>query len=373
MRAVRRPSTTKVPPALFVRGDALWVLDQRALPRHRRYVRCVTAAQVAGAISSMAVRGAPAIGLCAALGLAVVATRSAHMSPEAFMRKLRRAADRIASARPTAADLSAAVTRVLRAAEGAEPQNRADAVRQEAETLEKELRDACESIAVYGAELLEGAERVMTYCNTGVLATGVEWGTALGAVVATSRRGRKIEVWVPETRPFMQGSRLTAYELACEGIPTTVVPDSACAALMRQGSVDAVIVGADRIASNGDVANKIGTYALALAAHHHDIPFFVAAPSATFDASCPDGSAIPIEKRSGSELVEEVWGRAWRKRIDALYQAFDVTPSSYVRAIVWEGGVLRRPYEVAIQHALLRRGAGEGKQFRSFGDSRQLS
>lgn len=361
MRAARRAGTTKVPPALFVRGDALWVLDQRALPRRRKYVRCVTAADVAAAISSMAVRGAPAIGLCAALGLAVVATRSAHMSPEAFMRKLRRAADRIASARPTAADLGAAVTRMLLAAERAEPRYRADAVRREAEALEKELHDACESIATHGAQLLEGAERVMTYCNTGALATGVEWGTALGAVVAAARRGRKIEVWVPETRPFMQGSRLTAYELACEGIPATVVPDSSCAALMRQRSVDAVIVGADRIASNGDVANKIGTYALALAADHHDVPFYVAAPASTFDSSCSDGSRIPIEERSGSELVEGVWGKAWRKRINALYQAFDVTPSSYVRAIVWEGGVLRPPYEVAIRRDVLRRGETEGR------------
>jgi methylthioribose-1-phosphate isomerase len=354
-RIVPAKPESGIPAVLLVRQDTLFVLDQRKLPRSVTYVTCTTASEVAAAITSMAVRGAPAIGLCAALGLAVVAKRSAHMSPDAFVRKMERAAGRIAAARPTAADLGAVVRRILDALHEAPPKTRVDAVVATAEAVKTELEAACARISQEGARLLEGRRRLMTYCNTGSLATGVGHGTALGAIIEAARSGKVEKVWVPETRPYLQGSRLTAFELWCAGIRPTVIPDSAAPSVIAAGEVDAIVVGADRIAANGDVANKIGTYGLAVAASLAGIPFYVAAPLSTFDIGCRDAAQIPIEARSGAELVQEVWGKAWGRRISAYYPAFDVTPGEFVTAIVCEEGVLEPPYPGAIRSVLAAR------------------
>lgn len=328
------------------------VLDQRVLPRRLTYIECRTPRRVADAIAKMAVRGAPAIGLCAAYGMAVSATRLRGRSHAKVVEGLVASADLIASARPTAADLEAVVGRVLERARQAPPGFAIEAAVSEAIAVRKDLESACTAIASEGSRLLVDAEAVMTYCNTGALATGVSTGTALGAIEYRWRRRKNLKVWVPETRPFLQGSRLTAFELSRLGIPHTVVTDATCGHLMYRGAVDAVVVGADRIAANGDVANKIGTYALAVLAKRHGIPFVVAAPTSTFDLSVPSGADIPIEVRSGSEIVSSVWAGADEHMPEAFYPAFDVTPAELVSAIVCEKGVLEPPFEESIPRAL---------------------
>lgn len=343
--------------------DAVRVLDQRLLPAKIRYLECRTPRSVSAAISKMAVRGAPAIGVCGAFGMAISARRLGRRRRPRILDGLRSDGAIIAAARPTAADLGAAVDRVLARAEDSDPDDLVESVVAEALAIRHEVAEACRTIAEWGAELLEGAAEVLTYCNTGALATGVGTGTALGAVEYRWRRKKRLRVWVPETRPFLQGSRLTAFELLGMGIPFSVVTDSTCGHLMASGMVDVVIVGADRVASNGDVANKVGTYPLAVLAHEHGVPFYVAAPSSTFDVSLRSGREIPIEVRSGEELLASVWKSREVGTPNAYYPAFDVTPADLISAIVCEFGVLEPPLGQSIATTLQRRFPVEASTF----------
>jgi methylthioribose-1-phosphate isomerase len=294
---------------------ALLLLDQRRLPREETWLRCESPEEVAEAIRSLAVRGAPAIGLAAAYGMALASDPGA-------------AAEKLRTARPTAANLVWAVERCLEAED----------VLAEARRLHRQQEEADRTLAALGAEHFEPGDRALTHCNTGALATG-GYGTAGGVLLAAWERGRLAEVWVDETRPVLQGARLTAWELGRAGIPFRVIADAAAGGLMARGLVDRVVVGADRIAANGDVANKVGTYPLAALAARHGVPFYVAAPLSTIDPRTPSGEAIPIEERDPSEVVT---GAA------AFNPAFDVTPAELVTALFTEAGVLEPPYEESI-------------------------
>ena len=326
--------------ALRWRGEALELLDQRLLPAESRYVACRSAAEVAQAIRDMVVRGAPAIGCAAAFGIALEARRGAPLAP---------AFDVLAHSRPTAVNLFWALER-MRARIDAGP----DALEHEALGIFDEDVAANRAMGEHGARLVPDGARILTYCNTGALATAGH-GTALGVVRSARDAGKRISVIACETRPYLQGARLTAWELVQEAIPVTLVTDNMAGFLMTRGEVDLVIVGADRIAANGDVANKIGTYTLAVLARRHGLPFYVAAPLSTFDLGTPGGSAIPIEERS-SEEVTGFRGMRWAPAGVAVRNpAFDVTPSELVSALISERGVLRAPYETAIKRAFAAR------------------
>ena len=318
------------------RRDEVRLLDQRLLPGEETWLALTTADEVAEAIRTLAVRGAPAIGVAAAYGLAVEARRGA--TPE----RLRTAAELLARARPTAVNLEWAVRRMsLRIGEAAA------AILAEAHAIRDEDEASCRRIGALGAPLLPPEARVLTHCNAGALATAA-YGTALGIVRAAREAGRLEHVYADETRPFFQGARLTAWELHRDGIPVTILTDGMAGWLMARGEISCVVVGADRIAGNGDVANKIGTYGLAVLARHHALPFYVAAPWSTFDPSLPTGAGIPIEERDSDEVVR-IFGRLVAPEgVPARYPAFDVTPAGLVSAIVCERGVLRAPYGPAI-------------------------
>jgi methylthioribose-1-phosphate isomerase len=322
-----------VRPLRFERG-ALLVLDQRRLPGREEWLTCERPADVAEAIRTLAVRGAPAIGLAAAYGLAL-----------ADRGELDEAAELLAATRPTAVNLAWAIGRAREAAAGGGP----EAVLELARRLEAEQHEADRRLAELGAERFEPGDRALTHCNTGPLATG-GFGTAAGVLRVAWERGRLAQVWVGETRPLLQGARLTAWELGREGIPYRLVTDSSTGALMARGLVDRVVVGADRIAANGDVANKIGTYPLAVLAERHGVPFYVAAPLSTLDPDTPDGAAIPIEERDPAEVAD---GSA-PDGAEAFNPAFDVTPAELVGAIFTEAGVLEAPYDQSIARALAR-------------------
>ncbi|HYN91253.1 MAG TPA: S-methyl-5-thioribose-1-phosphate isomerase [Thermoleophilaceae bacterium] len=298
MAAAPEPAT--VEPLRFEDG-ALLVLDQRALPGEERWIRCESVEQVADCILTLAVRGAPAIGLAAAYGMALADDRDA-------------AAELLRSTRPTAVNLAWALEQCRDAPD----------VLAVARRLHREQDEADRRLAGLGAELFEEGTRALTHCNAGALATG-GYGTAGGVLRAAWERGRLSEVWVDETRPLLQGARLTAWELRRAGIPHRVVADSAAGSLMARGLVDRVVVGADRIAANGDVANKVGTYPLAVLAARHELPFYVAAPLSTIDPDTPDGGAIPIEERDPVEVLADG---------EAFNPAFDVTPAELVTAIL---------------------------------------
>ena len=317
--------------------DLVLLIDQRILPEEETWLALSTAEEVAEAIRTLAVRGAPAIGVAAAYGLAVEARRGA--SPE----RMREAAAFLARARPTAVNLEWAVRRMSRLV-GAP----AEAVLAEAHAIRDEDEAACRRMGALGAPLLPPEARVLTHCNAGALATA-GYGTALGVVRAAREAGRLEHVFADETRPFFQGARLTAWELQRDGIPVTVLTDNMAGWLMARGEISCVVVGADRIAANGDVANKIGTYAVAVLARHHGIPFYVAAPWSTFDPSLPTGAGIPIEERDPDEVVRIFGRRVAPEGVPARYPAFDVTPAALVTAIVTERGVLRAPYDAAIR------------------------
>ncbi|HEU0025316.1 MAG TPA: S-methyl-5-thioribose-1-phosphate isomerase [Thermoleophilaceae bacterium] len=303
---------------------ALVLLDQRRLPGEEVWLRCETPEHVADAIRTLAVRGAPAIGLAAAYGMALARDHEA-------------AAELLRGARPTGANLAWAVERVRDAADPLAL----------ARELHREQLEADRALAELGAQLFSEGDRALTHCNAGALATG-GYGTAGGVLRAAWESGRLAEVWVDETRPLMQGARLTAWELGRAGIPHRVITDSSAGALMARGLVDRVVVGADRIAANGDVANKIGTYPLAVLADRHAIPFYVAAPVSTLDPNTPTGANIPIEERDSSEVL----GAAAAGGSGALNLAFDVTPAELVSAVITETGVLRPPYGDSIPRAV---------------------
>lgn len=332
---------------MWCEDGAVCLVDQTRLPDEIRVVRCHTPEAVAEAIRRLQVRGAPAIGVAAAYGLALAAVGAKGGAP--VMAALESAAAVLVEARPTAVNLRWAVERMLRVARGAEAHDAALAARllREAEAVEAEDRAANEAIGRLGAALLRPGERILTYCHTGGLATA-GYGTAFGILRAAHESGMGIHVLACETRPVLQGARLTMWELRQYGIPATLITDNAAGALMARGEIDRVIVGADRIARNGDVANKIGTYTLAVLAHAHGLPFLVAAPTSTVDLTCPDGSAIPIEERAAEEVTHLAGRRVAPEGAPARNPAFDVTPHRLVSAIVTEVGVARAPYEPAL-------------------------
>ena len=314
----------ELPPERIVRleDDAVVLLDQRRLPDEELELRCTTVAEVAAAIRTLAIRGAPAIGVAAAYGLALAAGRDEDLD-EAY--------EALVSTRPTAVNLRWALDEM-----------RADPTPERARAIHDAEVERCRAMGRHAATLVPPDARVLTHCNTGGLATG-GYGTALGAVRAAWEGGLVRHVWVDETRPLLQGARLTAWELEALGIPFSVVVDGAAAALMSSGVVDVVLVGADRIAANGDTANKIGTYGISLAAHHHGVPFVVVAPTSTLDPSLSSGAAVPIEERSAAEVSG---------RFPARNPAFDVTPAELVSAIVTEDGVHRAPYDATLPRAV---------------------
>jgi methylthioribose-1-phosphate isomerase len=310
---------------------ALLLLDQRALPAEERWLRCERPEQVAEAIRTLVVRGAPAIGIAAAYGMALAANGAAGPKLGAAAEPT---ADRaaaavlLAGARPTAVNLRWAVEQALAAADPLAL----------AQRLHREQDEADRRLAALGAERFEPGDRALTHCNTGPLATA-GYGTAVGVLRAAWESGRLAEAWIGETRPLLQGARLTAWELERAGIPHRVIADAAAGGLMARGLVNRVVVGADRIAANGDVANKVGTYPLAVLAQRHDIPFYVAAPLSTIDPATPNGAAIPIEERDPEEITSTA---------AAFNPAFDVTPAELVSAIFTEAGALEAPYDEAI-------------------------
>ncbi|MCK9487631.1 MAG: S-methyl-5-thioribose-1-phosphate isomerase [Dehalococcoidia bacterium] len=324
---------------------AVRLLDQTALPEETRTLALGSVDEVAEAIRVMRVRGAPAIGITAAYGLAL----AAHLAPQGpdgtAAKAVHRAAEVLAATRPTAVNLRWAIDRVLRAIAGYEGEAtvRAAALA-EARAIHEEQHDADRAMAEAGAVLFPPGATVLTHCNTGPLATG-GLGTALGVIVEGYREGRVAHVYADETRPRLQGARLTAWELQQHGVPFDLIADAAAASLLAAGRVQAVIVGADRIARNGDTANKVGTLGLAVLAQHYGVPFYVAAPVSTFDFDKPDGAAIPIEERDASEVLEVGGVRVAAPGASALNPAFDVTPAPLVTAFVTEAGVLRPPFE----------------------------
>ena len=341
------------PPATFSpiqwQGDRLVLLDQRQLPADEVYLDCRTWPEVAAAIRSLAVRGAPAIGVAAAFGVALAGLASPARDVDTFLRDLEVAADGLAATRPTAVNLFWALERMRHHARShrALPlgELRAALVR-EAEAIFEEDVASNRRLGALGAELVPADARILTHCNAGGLATA-GYGTALGIVRGAVEAGRRPFVWVDETRPVLQGARLTAWELAREGIPHAVIADVAAASTMARGEVDLVVVGADRIAANGDTANKIGTYGVAVLARHHGIPFYVAAPFSTIDPRISDGSAIPIEERDPREVQELAGRRIVPAASPARNPAFDVTPAALITAIVTERGIFRHPYRFA--------------------------
>jgi methylthioribose-1-phosphate isomerase len=313
------------------RGDHLELLNQLLLPLKVEYVRCSTAHEVAEAIKSMVVRGAPAIGVAAAFGLAMAKQNGEDV---------RAAAAELRATRPTAVNLAWAIDRMSRAGNTVE----------EAEKIFREDLEANRRIGRFGAELLGSKATVLTHCNAGALATA-GYGTALGVIRAAVEQGKSIAVFAGETRPYLQGARLTAWELQQDGIDVTLITDSMAGHFFQQKRFDAVVVGADRIAANGDAANKIGTYTVAVLANAHGVPFYVAAPISTVDIATPNGAAIPIEERSAREVTEIAGSRIAPEGIAVRHPAFDVTPARLITAIITERGVLRPPYEESIRRA----------------------
>jgi methylthioribose-1-phosphate isomerase len=329
---------------------ALEILDQTRLPAHEVWLRCETAEDVAQAIERLEVRGAPAIGIAAAYGLALGVAEETAEPVEA---RFERAFARLATTRPTAVNLAWALERGRRAFTDSLPGgdgSPAEAVRELADGLLAEQVAADERMAQHGVALLASGDRILTHCNTGPLATGGA-GTAGGIIAAGAGAGLVDMVWVDETRPLLQGARLTTWELQRAGIPFRLVTDSSVGALMARGMVDRVIVGADRIAANGDVANKIGTYAIAVLADRHDVPFYVAAPLSTIDRATPIGADMPIERRDDAEVTSFGGHPIAPRDARAHNWAFDVTPAELVTAIVTEAGVLEPPFAESIARA----------------------
>jgi methylthioribose-1-phosphate isomerase len=332
-------------------NQTLRLLDQTRLPDDEIWLNLREHRDVAEAIRSMRVRGAPAIGVAAAYGIALAALESDTPDRNALLAGLERAGETLEATRPTAINLRWAVRRVLSAVKSAPD---ADAIKARAEAeamaIHREDVEANRSLGSHGAALLPPDPLVMTHCNAGALATA-GYGTALGVVRAAAEAGQRVRVVATETRPLLQGARLTAWELAQDGIECTLIVDGAAATTLRSQAVDAVIVGADRVAANGDVANKIGTYAVALAAREHGVPFYVAAPSSSVDLSIASGDLIPIEERPGEEVLS-VAGRAAPTGITASNPAFDVTPHQLISAIITERGVAREPYVTSLAEVL---------------------
>ena len=354
---------TRTPKATFDtlrwRSGALEMLDQRALPAQVIYLRYDDARGVAQAIRDMVIRGAPAIGCAAAFGIALEALRAAHTERNRFDVAIERAFEVLQASRPTAVNLFWALARMrarLVAGADAAPEELAALLLDEAQAIAAEDVKLNRAMGAHGAGLLRDATCVLTHCNAGALATAGH-GTALGVIRSAIEAGKRIEVYADETRPFLQGARLTAWELAQDGIPVTLIADSAAAFLMSRSRIDAVIVGADRVAANGDIANKIGTYPVAVVARRHGIPFYVAAPLSTIDLQVSSGSDIPIEERSAEEIVGYGGNRWAPPGVAVSNPVFDVTPAELVTALITERGVVHEPDAAKIA-ALMRSDPG---------------
>ncbi len=339
------------------------LIDQLALPQQERYVTCRTWREVADRISDMTVRGAPAIGVTAAGGIALAAAEAAASAddPAALRAALEQAAGGLLATRPTAVNLRWALEEMRRAWETelaaggakAEPAAVADALLARAQAIHDDDVDRCLRIGAHGAGLFAAGDRILTHCNAGALATA-GYGTALGVIRAAAAAHGAISVWVDETRPWLQGARLTAWELQVEGIPYQLISDSMAGYFMRRGEVDGVVVGADRIAANGDTANKIGTYGVSVLAKEHAVPFYVAAPLSTVDMTIASGEAIPIEERDPEEVTCFRGEQVAPEGAPARHPAFDVTPAANIAAIITEAGVLRAPFAAALASACHR-------------------
>jgi methylthioribose-1-phosphate isomerase len=338
------------------KSGVLYLLEQRLLPLKEKWVKCDSVEKVARAIEEMTVRGAPAIGITAAYGVAVAAKASRQKTPAAFQKEMEKAVARLRKTRPTAVNLFWALNRVGKKLNdlAKEPVARQKkALEQEAVLIHQEDEKLCDQLGRWGARALRGKNNILTHCNTGALATGGE-GTALAAITHSARKNKKLHVWVDETRPYLQGARLTAYEVAHAGIPFHLITDNMAAALMRQGKVDAIIVGADRIVANGDTANKIGTYGLAVLAKEHRIPFYVSAPTTTLDLAKKTGNEIVIEERSSLEVTHPQGHAITRADYPVFNPAFDVTPGALIGGIILERGIVYPPYEKNLKKALAK-------------------
>lgn len=323
-----------VPPALKWENDSLYILDQRLLPHIVEYIKCEDHEDVARAIREMAVRGAPAIGIAAAYGV-VLGVRKQSLG------KLKDITKVLSETRPTAVNLFWALERMKRRALESSSW---EELLEEAKAIHEEDIRANETMGKYGAILIPDGARVLTHCNAGALATG-GLGTALGVIRMAFYQGKRIKVFVDETRPVLQGARLTTWELMMDGIDVTLITDNMAGYLMSRGEIDLVIVGADRIASNGDVANKIGTYSLAVLARFHGIPFYVAAPISTIDINIASGKNIPIEERNPREVIEIGGVKIAPENVKVYNPAFDITPANLVSAIITEKGIIKPPFE----------------------------
>jgi methylthioribose-1-phosphate isomerase len=330
------------------------LIDQTLLPTDLQYLDCRDVATLWEAIKSLRVRGAPAIGVAGAMGVVLGVQKSSARTADEFLRELKSIADYLRTSRPTAVNLFWAIDRMERAAAAAR-ELPVTAIKErllaEALAIEDEDRQMCRAIGRFGAELITQGDGVLTHCNAGGLATA-DYGTALACMFAAHEQGKRFHVYVDETRPLLQGARLTAWELMQHGIDATLICDNMAASVMRQGRVRLVITGADRIAANGDTANKIGTYGVAVLARAHNIPFYVAAPSSTFDLSIANGDAIPIEQRDPNEVTHGFGRQTAPTGVAVFNPAFDVTPAELIHAFVTEKGVIRPVNETAIRQLI---------------------
>jgi methylthioribose-1-phosphate isomerase len=342
-------------PTIAREADAVVMIDQRKLPAEELYVRCKTAAEVARAIRTMVIRGAPAIGVAAAMGIALGMRQSKATGTQKFAAEFHKTCDLMASTRPTAVNLFWAIARMKRsfaagALAGESVEQIQDRLDVESAAIHDEDVASCRAMGAFGADVVPDDARVLTHCNAGALATA-GYGTALGVIRGAVEQGKHVVVFADETRPFFQGARLTAWELVRDGIQTTVITDNMTASLMQQGKVDLVVVGADRIAANGDTANKIGTYGVAVLAREHKIPFYVAAPLSTIDLDTPDGDHIPIEERNAREVTHVGSSQLAPKGALIWNPAFDITPHRFIAGIITERGIFRAPYAESLKHA----------------------
>ena len=339
------------------KGDHIRLLDQTRLPSEEIYIDIFTVDEICDAIKRLAVRGAPAIGVAAAMGVALGMLAAPETDADEFDRHFEEACRQISATRPTAVNLFWAVQRmkqVRSAAAGLALSDVKERLTAEAVLMEREDRMLCERIGQAGRELIRNGDTILTHCNAGGLATA-GYGTALGVIRAAFEQGKSIEVFSDETRPLYQGARITSWELKKLGIPVTLIPDNTAGALMQKNEIQAVIVGADRIAGNGDAANKIGTYSVAVLAGRHEIPFYVAAPLSTIDMSLPAGTGIPIEERDPTEVTHICGVRIAPEGVRVRNIAFDVTPHHLIAGIITEFGVAREPYEEAFKAFFTRK------------------
>ncbi len=355
-------------PTIEWQDDAVVMIDQRKLPSKEVYVRCKTSNEVAKAIKTMVIRGAPAIGVSAAMGLALGVKKSTATGTKQLSTEFLKSCEVMAATRPTAVNLFWAIERMKQrfaalAQAGASVADLQAALVAEAHAIHDEDVASCKALGAFGATLVPGEATILTHCNAGALATA-GYGTALGVIRGAVDAGKTVKVLADETRPFLQGARLTAWELVKDHIDTTVITDNMAGALMREGLIDLVVVGADRIAANGDTANKIGTYTVAVLAKENGVPFYVAAPLSTIDLATPHGGGIPIEERPSREVTHVGASQVTPVGAKIRNPAFDVTPARYITAIVTEKGIARPDYTISLPQLFEAAGAGaaDGRQ-----------